>query len=72
MKYDEKYKKVNEKWENGGMFQGKEEYACFMCWEPTVWIEPSWKFNICSDECYNAMCKEYSELTSLGAGFIME
>lgn len=60
-KFDNKYKRVNKEWKNGGMFQGKEEYACMMCWEPTKWVEPTFNVNICSDGCYNKLWKDYKE-----------
>ena len=72
MKYDDKYTRVNDKWENGGMFRGTEECACAICQEPTKWVEPSFQVHICSDGCYSAMCKEYRELTKLGARVIMD
>ena len=72
MKYDDRYTRVNDKWENGGMFRGKELCECGVCNEPTPWVEPTFSAHICSDECYSSMCKEYAELTRMGARIIMD
>ena len=61
MKYIEKYKRIDDNWANGGMFRGKETCCCVICDEQTEWIEPTWLFNVCSDECYSTLWKTYKE-----------
>jgi hypothetical protein len=72
MKYDEKYKKVDQNWLNGGMFKGTEEWICATCGECTLWVEPTFQAPVCSDECYKSLWDEYIELTKMGAGIIMD
>jgi len=66
MKFDDKYKRVNYKWENGGIFKGLESCKCVICDEPTPWIEPVWDLNVCSDECYNIVWKKYFKYLKTG------
>lgn len=72
MKYDKKYKRVGRDGKNGGMFYGKEMCGCSFCNDMTLWIEPTFKAPVCSDECYSALMNEYVELTSMGARVIMD
>ena len=63
MKFDEKYPEAQTDFEPKDLFIFKSgrEYGCANCKEKTKWISISFETYVCSEECLDALWKEYHD-----------
>ena len=63
MKFDQKFPDADEGFEPKDLlvFKSSKEQPCAMCKENTSWINLCFEANVCSEECLDALWKEYND-----------